>query len=221
MAETWDEEWLNNRRFFDEDIPAEAERALHLVAHYWHDTDEAEAYLHAALGLAPNHLAISISAYKFFFYKNRLEDALPHAEACLGHALRRLNLGPDWQALEPEDADFTSWKPEARFLLFVLKAYGYVLVRLGRVAEGRAPVAKAVQLDTADRTGSNRLLNVIDRGGLDEEEEEEVRRDSPPSVIRTLHPSDTFGLLPPCRENVFHLPRKTTRQTSKKEGRHR
>ena len=52
-----------------------------------------------------------------------------------------------------------------RLFLFALKAYGYVLVRNGALATGRAAVAKVAELDPADRIGAVRLLAVIDRNG--------------------------------------------------------
>ncbi|MEI7610316.1 MAG: hypothetical protein WCJ64_23300, partial [Rhodospirillaceae bacterium] len=50
------------------------------------------------------------------------------------------------------------------------KAYGYVLVRAEETAAGREAVAKVASLDPGDRVGASRLLAVIDRGGVEDED---------------------------------------------------
>ena len=66
--------WLD-RRYYGGDLPAAAERALHAVGQDWHDEAAAERHIRAALALAPDHLAVQIAAYKFFFYRHRLAEA--------------------------------------------------------------------------------------------------------------------------------------------------
>lgn len=170
MSAFLDDDWIE-RRYYGGDLPAAAERALHLAARAWGEDDVAEAHIREALALAPDHLAVKLGAYKFFFYKNRLAEAAPLALSCVEHAARQLNMGRDWRQARATDAAFGEYEAWPRFYLFALKAYGYVLCRLGRIEEGRAAVAKAADLDLADRTGSARLLVVIDRGGREDDEE--------------------------------------------------
>ncbi len=161
--------WLD-RRYYGGDLPAVAERALHAIGRHWHDEAASEGHLHDALQTAPGHLAVQIAAYKFYFYRHRLAEALPYAQACLGHALRRINLPADWRDVTPGDAAFASLDPEPRMVLFALVAYGYVLTRLGRAAEGRIALAKVAELDPRDTMGARRLLAVIDRAPPDDED---------------------------------------------------
>ena len=163
-----DSAWLN-RRYYGGDLPAGAERALHAAGLAWHDEAAAEGHILDALALAPGHLAVHIGAYKFYFYRHRLAEALPHAEICLADALRRSQLPADWRDLRPDDPAFSLLEPAPRLVLFSLIALGYVLARLGREAESRAVLGKVADLDPEDRMSARRLLAILDGGGEDED----------------------------------------------------
>jgi tetratricopeptide (TPR) repeat protein len=163
-----DDAWLD-RRTYDGELPAAAERALRAVGLAWDDEATAEGHLYEALALAPGHLAVQIAAYKFYFYRHRLTEALPYAQACLAQTQRRNQLPADWRDVRSEDAAFTTLDPEPRMFLFTLVAYGYVLARLGRSEEARIALTKVADLDPADRMGARRLLAVIEGGGRDDD----------------------------------------------------
>ena len=149
-------------------LPEPARAALAAAAEAWSDDTVAEAQIGLALAAAPDHLAARVAAYKFYFYKNRLSDAAPLALWCVEWAATRLGLPADWRWVGPGSAGLGAEfavAPLPRFFLFSLKAYGYVMARQGAVAEGRAAVAKVVELDPRDVVGAGRLLAVIDRGG--------------------------------------------------------
>lgn len=160
--------WLN-RRYYGGDLPAEAERALHRAGLDWGDEALAEGHIRQALALAPDHPATRLGAYKFYFYRHRLAEALPHAEACLAHAANGLGLPGDWRAVMPRQADFTGIDADARFYLFALMACGYLCVRLGRLDEGTAILEKVAALDIKDRLGAAALLRHLQTRDEDEE----------------------------------------------------
>ena len=162
------ETWLD-RRYYGGDLPPPAERALHAAGLAWDDEQAAERHVLEALTLAPDHLAARIGAYKFYLYRHRLAEALPHAEACLAETLRQAGLAADWRSLRPDDSAFGSLEPAPRAVLFALVACGYVLARLARADESRAFLGKVAELDAADLLGARRLLAVLDRGGQDDE----------------------------------------------------
>ena len=164
------EAWLD-RRYYGGDLPPRAERALHEASLAWDNEAAAERHLHDALELAPNHLATRIGAYKFYLYRHRLAEALPHAEACLAETLRQAGLPPDWRTLRAEHAAFASLDPAPRAVLFALVACGYVLARLAREDESRALLGKVAELDAADLLGARRLIAVLDRGGREDDPE--------------------------------------------------
>lgn len=159
-----DNSWLD-RRCYGGDLPAAAERAFHAAAQAWHDEASSEGHVHDAPAVAPGHLEVQIAAYKFYFYRHRLAEALPYAQACLGYTLRRNNLPGDWHLVGADDAAFSDMDPEPRILVFSLVAYGYVLARLGRLLEGREALAKVAELDPRGRMGAQRLLAVLNRAG--------------------------------------------------------
>ena len=163
-----DNSWMN-RRYYGGDLPQEAERALHRAGLDWGDEAKAEAHIRDALALAPDHPATRLGAYKFYFYRHRLSEALPHAEACLAHAARQLNLSQDWREVSPDQAKFTEIDEEARFYLFALMACGYLTVRLDRLAEGEAILEKVASLDPADALGAASLLKHLRKTDEDEE----------------------------------------------------
>lgn len=69
-------------------LPAEARAHLDQAAERYHLTDVAETHLHEAAALAPDHAAVLIAFYRFYFYKGRLAQALQIAQACLEKAMR-------------------------------------------------------------------------------------------------------------------------------------
>ena len=158
-----DPAWLE-RRYYGGDLPAAAERALHAAALCWHDEAAAEAHIAEALALAPGRFEVHLGAYRFYFYRHRLQAALPHAVACLADALRRSQLPADWRDLRADDAAFCLDAPGPRLVLFSLLAAGYVLARLGREAESREALGKVAELDPQDRMSARRLLAVLDGG---------------------------------------------------------
>ena len=156
------------------DLPLEAEAALKAAGALWHEEAAAEAKVKEALALAPDALATRIGAYKFYFYRHRLDEALPHALSCVAFACDALGLSEDWRSIKPGDAAFVgsavTLAPLPKLLMQTLIASGYVLARLGRTAESEAFLGKVVELDPGDRLGASRLLAVVRRGGVEEED---------------------------------------------------
>ena len=155
------------------DLPHPARQALIAAGIDWHDERVAEAHVTHALMLAPEALATRIGAYKFYFYRHRLQEALPHAFSVLEMAAERLRLPHDWRLVGAHQAGFDAIEPWPRLFLQALIAYGYCLARLGRLEEGRAALAKAMELDGGDRLGARRLVAAIDRGGQDDDDDDD------------------------------------------------
>ncbi|MCC6828319.1 MAG: hypothetical protein IT550_08845 [Novosphingobium sp.] len=151
-------------------LPADAERHLQKAGLTYHLTDVAETHLRAAHGLAPDHAAVLIALYRFYFYKGRLYEALQIARACIRKALQENVLDPDWRDVRAGDAAFGEWDALVpRFFLFSLKGYAYLNMRLGYFAEGRLAAEKLLELDARDRIGARVLLDVLDRMDVDDE----------------------------------------------------
>lgn len=153
------------------DIPQTAKAELAAAGAAWEDEARAEAHVRAAVAAAPEALAVRMGAYKFYLYRHRLEEALPHAVAILAQAARRLQLPHDWREVAAHHAAFDRIEPWPRLFLQALVAIGYAQLRLGRMEEGQAALAKAAALDPHDRFGAGRLMAVAERGGSDDDED--------------------------------------------------
>ncbi len=145
-------------------LPPEAEEHLRLAGQNYHRDEVALAHLQSAWDLAPGHAAVYIGKYRFYFYKNRLSDALAVGTECLAKAAADNRMSPNWRDAKPEDADFSDFAAILpRFFLFTLKGYAYLQMRLGNLQEGRAAVEKLLELDPTDKVGAKVLLNVLER----------------------------------------------------------
>ncbi len=152
-------------------LPAEAADHLAKAAERYHLTDVAETHLFAAEAIAPDHAAVLIALYRFYFYKGRLSEALDVARACVAKALRLNVLGDNWRRVQPGEAPFGEWEALLpRFFLFSLKGYAYLSMRIGFLEEGREAALKLLELDPRDRIGARVLIDVLDR--MEDEEEE-------------------------------------------------
>lgn len=124
-----------------------------------------------AQALTPDHPAVLIGLYRFYFYKGRLHDALAVAKQCLEKAARENNLTSDWRDVQAGDAAFSRYEDMLpRFYLFTLKGYAYLEMRLGNLEEGRAAVMKLLKLDPSDKIGARVLLGVLERLGQDDDD---------------------------------------------------
>ena len=150
--------------YLGEGLPAEAEQHLQLAGQNYHQDETAVMHLNKAKQAAPDHPAVFIGFYRFYFYKNQLAEALKIAQQCLVKAARDNGMDPDWRKAKPDDANFNSFEAILpRFFLFTLKGYGYLQLRLGNLDEGRAAVSKLLELDPSDKVGGKVLLTVLER----------------------------------------------------------
>jgi len=152
-------------------LPDAAERALRLASLSYHDDAAAERHLWQARAGAPDHPAVLLGFYRYYFYKGRLEDALTAARLCLLKAARDNAFDANWRHVEAEDAEFGRHDAVLpRFFLYSLKTYAYLQLRLGNHAEGRNAAEKAVALDPTDRVGAGVLLDVLARMSLTDDD---------------------------------------------------
>ncbi|MBI5133009.1 MAG: hypothetical protein HZA66_26520 [Rhodopseudomonas palustris] len=147
-------------------LPAEAQRHLELAGRDYQSDALAEQHLREAQALAPDHAAVLIGLYRFYFYKGRLDEALRVAEVCLAKAARDNGLDLDWRKVRRCDAEFSSFAAILpRFYLFALKAYAYLRMRVGDIDEGHAAIEKLLELDPSDKVNAGVLHDVWRRIG--------------------------------------------------------
>ncbi|HEY9214374.1 MAG TPA: hypothetical protein VIQ29_16175 [Ancylobacter sp.] len=151
-------------------LPPAAQRHLWEAALSYQLDEVAEAHLRQARAIAPDHAAVLIGLYRFYFYKGRLAEALDVAKLCLAKAARENNLAQDWKNVAADDAQFGLYENILpRFYLFSLKGYAYLHMRLGNLGEGHAAALKLLQLDPTDKIGARVLLDVLERMGQDDD----------------------------------------------------
>ncbi len=148
--------------YFDEPV-ADTVQTLIAEAGDAYGDPSAEALLHRAYFLAPEALVVLVALYRYYFYQHRLADALIVADRALRIVGARLGFPPEWTRLHPDFLGQAVLRSMGllRFYLSVLKATGYINLRLGRMAEGRAQIEKLIELDSHDRFGGKALLGVV------------------------------------------------------------
>lgn len=149
-------------------LPPVAEEQLRLASMAYADSAKAEMHLMLATAVAPSNPVVKVGEYRYYFYKNRLEEALVVASECLAIVAKELGLPNAWKAVEPQHGNFGADEPAHRFYLFCLKAYAYLLLRLNRIEEGRVAVDKLLTLDPGNKVGGKVLLDVLERIGKDD-----------------------------------------------------
>ena len=155
-------------------LPPSVAADLKNAAASYHLDAVAESYLSLAYARAPEHPAVHIALYRFYFYKNRLSEALKVAQRCLVKTAFDLGLPTDWRDIAPDHPVFAghaeSYAPAPRFYLFTLKGCAYLSMRLGYLEQGEALLDKLIALDPSDRLNGSVLRGVLDRMGQDDDE---------------------------------------------------
>lgn len=168
------DEWLDSACLGGALPPAVA-ADLQSAAAVYHLDAMAESFLTQAYARAPDHPAVHIALYRFYFYKNRLSEALAVAQRCLIKTAADLGLPVDWREVALDHVVFAehadSYAPAPRFYLFTLKGCAYLHMRLGDLEQGAALVAKLMALDPTNKLGGAVLQGILDRVGLNDDDE--------------------------------------------------
>ena len=155
-------------------IPPAAAADLQKAAMSYHLDEVAESYLSLAYARAPGHPAVHIALYRFYFYKNRLSEALAVAQRCLAKTAVALGLPVDWREVSPAHPVFAvhaeNYAAAPRFYLFTLKGCAYLSMRLGHMEQGEALLTKLIALDPTDKLNGSVLRGVLDRMGQNDDE---------------------------------------------------
>ena len=148
--------------YFDEPLAQDVVRLLEAAADNY-GSDEAESLLLRASLLAPQHLMVLVALYRYYFYQHRFEDALLVGECTLAVVGRRLEFPESWMYMNEANLGEGVMRSMGlvRFYLMVLKATGYINLRLGYFEIGQAMLEKLVELDSNDRIGGKALLEVL------------------------------------------------------------
>lgn len=148
--------------YFDEAQSVAVDSLLAAAAEQYGE-GTAEQPLLAAQALAPDDLGVLVGLYRFYYYQHRYQDALQIAERVLAVVGPRLELPARWQALDASHLAIAAARGIGllRFHLLALKGAGYLSLRLGLFEQGKAMLAKVVELDADNRLGARLLLDVL------------------------------------------------------------
>ncbi len=149
--------------YFEDALPAEAERLIAQAAEDYGSPDAEMALLRAHL-IAPEHLTVLVGLYRYYFYQHRLADVLIVADHAKRIAARHLGIPSDWRQIDEAQLGTAAAISFGllRFYLLALKAESVVLLRLGRIAESRDRLTRLAALDSRDHLGAAKLLEVVD-----------------------------------------------------------
>lgn len=149
--------------YFEDALPAEAERLIAQAAEDYGSPDAEMALLRAHL-IAPEHLTVLVGLYRYYFYQHRLADVLIVADHAKRIAARHLGIPSDWRQIDEAQLGTAAAISFGllRFYLLALKAESVVLLRLGRIAESRDRLSRLAALDSRDHLGAAKLLEVVD-----------------------------------------------------------
>lgn len=157
-------DFSDGKLYFEEPLPEEAERLIRQALATCADKN-AELWLLRAHLVAPENLTVLIGLYRFYFYQQRLPEAMIVAERAMQLAARQLGLPADWQQIDQNSLGSAAHRSLGllRFYLLALKAVSIVLLRLGRTAASRDRLNKLAALDQSDQLGASRLLAILDQ----------------------------------------------------------
>jgi len=140
--------------------PPRIEAILRQAANSYADTTSAEFLLWTALKTDPECLGSYFSLYKFYFYKRMLTDAEEVALLALETAARQGGFNVDWTSLDANSCDWHRVDAPQHFYLFTLKALAFMRLRLGRLEESQAILAKLHELDPHDSVGASVIRDI-------------------------------------------------------------
>lgn len=148
---------------FAPDTPAELQSILSEAVVLYEDTERAEAALWRAFDLAPDRSEVYVALYKFYFYKNRIEEAEKVVHMALNKAAIQGGFWADWNDLTPASAQWSPAGPSERFFLYSLKALAFISLRQERSELAGEILAKLLELDPDDQVGAS-VINDLHQG---------------------------------------------------------
>jgi tetratricopeptide (TPR) repeat protein len=147
--------------YFDDPVSQEVADLLDKASDLGRD-DSAENYLLRAYFLEPEHLTVLVALYRFYYYKQRYEDALVIADRSLDVSASLLGLRDTWQEMNVNELGHGVLISMGltRFYMHALKASGFVLLRMQRIDEALLRLYKLTELDPQDQFGALPLIDV-------------------------------------------------------------
>jgi tetratricopeptide (TPR) repeat protein len=149
-----------DRVMFGVDIPSHINACLQKAVAAYDDSETAEKLLWQAHKLDPNQLEVYVALYKFYFYKNRVDEAEAVVLQSLKQAAELGRFDADWKRLTPSSSDWYSTANPQRLYLYALKALSFIKLRRSDVEGAQSILAKLRELDPTDQVGGSVLQDL-------------------------------------------------------------
>ncbi|WP_455204373.1 hypothetical protein [Kaarinaea lacus] len=150
-------EFHEDRVMFGVNIPSHINAYLQKAVAAYDDAELAESLLWQAQQLDPNQLEVYVALYKFYFYKNRIDEAEDVVMKALGQSAQLGSFDTDWNQLTPLSTDWFSIENPQRLYLYALKALSFIRLRQSDVESAESILTKLRELDPSDQVGGSVL----------------------------------------------------------------
>ena len=156
------------RVMFGVNIPERINVCLQQAVAAYDDPKQAERLLWQAQQMDPNQLEVYVALYKFYFYKNLLEEAEGAVFVALKKSAELGEFNADWNKLTASSTDWFSHETPQRLYLYALKALSFIRLRQSNVADAENILGKLMELDPTDQVGGS-VLQQLARAMRDED----------------------------------------------------
>lgn len=145
------------RVMFGVNIPDHINAYLQQAVAAYDEPDLAERLLWQAQQMDPDQLEVYVALYKFYFYKNWIDEAQGAVFVALKKSAELGNFNADWNQLTPASADWYSLENPQRLYLYALKALSFIRLRQSDVDGAENILRKLRELDPDDQVGGSVL----------------------------------------------------------------
>ncbi|MGD8591805.1 MAG: hypothetical protein PVF82_03180 [Gammaproteobacteria bacterium] len=146
-----------DRVMFGVNIPSHINAYLQKAVAAYDDSELAESLLWQAQQLDPNQLEVYVALYKFYFYKNRIDEAESVVMKALSQSAELGDFSADWNHLTPLSANWLGIENPQRLYLYALKALSFIRLRQSDVEGAENVLMKLRELDPTDQVGGSVL----------------------------------------------------------------
>jgi tetratricopeptide (TPR) repeat protein len=151
-------------------VPDDVKGLLKLAADKWDNTAEAEKYINEALAKSPDNIDVLVTAYRFFFYKNKFSQVLEVADKVTNIVKDIENFPDNWEQLKPILIERQN-DPQIRLYLNAYAASGFVLARLGQLEKAKEVAARVKEVDVKKEFGASTIFEILTSPPDDEDED--------------------------------------------------
>lgn len=151
-----------DRVMFGVNIPTPINACLQKAVAAYDDPELAESLLWQAQQMNPNQLEVYVALYKFYFYKNRIDEAEGVVFVALKKSAELGKFPADWNELTLTSANWLSLENPQRLYLYALKALSFIRLRQDDADGGGNILKKLRELDPTDQVGGSVLQQLAD-----------------------------------------------------------